>query len=355
MISEYLSKKLHFLSAFLLLFVIMSHSFNIGTRITNIVPSEINLAIQSIMSYGFCLIAVPVYFMASGLFFFKGQNQYPLSSYRKKLSGRVNSLLIPYLLTSGIVILFFYAIQSIPAIKPLFNNELITDKSFGELIESWLLYPRAYHLWYIRNLIVVTIISPLIFLLIKRGGLFYLIPVIILWIFFSTDIPFHIPRTLAMFSIGAFISIKGIKLGIHKNKTLLIAISSLWVVLACLQYFCFAKDTLYQLVFVNISILIGVVAIWLIYDYFYEPISKSFGFFEKYIYPFSFFIFLFHEPVLTIVIKLMILMFGSSNPASLTIYFIAPVFTFLICWFIAVFAKRYLTYFYRLVTGSRNK
>jgi len=354
MISDYLSKKLRFFSSFLILSVIMIHSYNIKNRIIEIIPNEINIAIQNIISSGFCAIAVPLYFMISGFLFCKGINKLSTTDYRNKMSARVRSLLIPYLSVSGIVIVFFLLIQSVPQFQRIFNKDLLIDKSLIEIIDTWLLTPIAYQLWYVRNLFLVCLISPLILYLIRRTKLIYVTILFLLWLCPYIPDPFFIKVTLTFFSIGAYISTQNIKLeAYHGGRKKIFFLGLLWVLFAYLGCVYFASSDIYRMLGLNLSIIIGIIFTWITYDYFYNGISSSFNFLEKYFFPFSFFVFLFHEPVLTIIVKILIMMLGSSNSASILIYFISPVATVFTCLILAIIIRRYIPPLYKILTGGR--
>ncbi len=82
-------------------------------------------------------IAVPCFYLISGFLFFNRYTQ-TLSCYRSKLQTRVYTLLIPYLFWSFFIIILYYAVESIPAIRSLFNNDhkLIHDFKLPDFFKA---------------------------------------------------------------------------------------------------------------------------------------------------------------------------------------------------------------------------
>lgn len=113
-------------------------------------------------------IAVPCFFLISGYLFYKGfEEKWDWTLYLNKMKKRVRSLIIPYLLWNVLVALYF--------IFPMFVGQ--HREGFGG-IPAWLsahggglsflwadpVYencPIDYPLWFIRNLILVTALSPI--------------------------------------------------------------------------------------------------------------------------------------------------------------------------------------------------
>ncbi len=347
-VDKYLSSKLYFFSFLLVIFVVLIHTYNIGNRFIGLDPDMLNFTIQNFLSRGVASVAVPFFFIMSGFFFFKNGKNFSMFDYTSNLTKRIHSLLIPYLLVSGLVLLFFYTIQSIDVLKPVFNKDLITDKSIGQLIYCWLVQPVAYQLWYVRNLILVCIISPFIFYLIQKAGYIYILIVLLGWLFFSDSISGNILPTLTFFSIGAAIAIKNIRIPDYRNKVpwLLMPVVLLWLCLAYLG----SVVVIDIKMLLNISIILGIVTLWVLYDFLYQINSRIFKIrYAKY----AFFIFMFHEPLLTIIIKLLIIMKLNSAEMSLMVYFTSFFTTVFLCIAMGIIFEKITPGIYKIVMGNR--
>lgn len=163
--------------------------------------------------YPFSLIlgetGVPAFFFISGFLFFYSSKQYS-----QKLKSRVQTLLIPYVFWNGLILMVYQLMWQIG------SPVMIMEKSIANygLVDylrafidrgSWdagngvpLLCPY----WYIRNLMVLCILSPIIYYVIR-----YLkwIPVLVLFLWWIS-IPYNgmIASSLLFFSMGAYFSIE---------------------------------------------------------------------------------------------------------------------------------------------------
>lgn len=158
-------------------------------------------------------IAVPLFFFISGYLFFLNIKDFNITIYKNKLKKRKKSLLIPYFLWNT---LFFLFLLTCYIISPSLVQSF--DKYFSELtvtsfIQSyWSLNggPILSPMWFIRDLIILTLLSPFIYWIIKRTNL---IIVIIVAVIFFIGIYYETPgiggRIWFPYMFGAFWSIQG--------------------------------------------------------------------------------------------------------------------------------------------------
>ena len=117
--------------------------------------------------------AVPLFFMFAGYLQFRKKDTYLVL-----LKKKTKSLLIPYVIWTIIGILAFFIGQSIPHIATYFQNEnnIVRDWKFIDWINLFWTHgtddalkpPLVYQLWFVRNLIVLVIASPLLNYLAKK-------------------------------------------------------------------------------------------------------------------------------------------------------------------------------------------
>ena len=131
-------------------------------------------------------------------------------SYFNKLRKRVKTLVIPYIFWNLLVVLFYLIV---PRILGGFNPENQIN-NISDVFKAFWCYPYTpinYPLWYMRDLIVLVLLSPLIYLLIK-----YLkfIPILIFGIVYFASIKLDVVRfdllsqTLFFFPLGAYFAIE---------------------------------------------------------------------------------------------------------------------------------------------------
>lgn len=172
--------------------------------------------------------AVPIFFIISGYLLFLKVEDYSMSVYIAKLRKRWHSLVIPYFLWILMLVLWTLMfkvggilLHSKPwtGILDYFQENgylhMLWDSSVWDERTTWLGIethnsgPILLPFWYMRDLIMMVIISPVIYLLIKKIKIIFLIFMLFLYVF---DIRVSwISGTFAsaglFFSIGAYFAI----------------------------------------------------------------------------------------------------------------------------------------------------
>ena len=126
-------------------------------------------AVEAFVAFGVGRVAVPYFFAASGLLFFHRISG--RGDVRAKLRRRVGSLLVPYLAWSGLILLA-YALALRTPLAPLARQMNGPDPHAGPAawLRSWLLVPAAGHFWFVRDLFVLALFTPLLWPLLSRLG-----------------------------------------------------------------------------------------------------------------------------------------------------------------------------------------
>ena len=105
-------------------------------------------------------------FIISGyLFFLKFEGS--ISGFINQYRKRFRSLVVPYFLWSTWSLLYFFILQLFPQARPFFYNDLVVNYSFATFFDKVVIHPNAYQLWYVRDLIIMVVFSPLIYGVIK--------------------------------------------------------------------------------------------------------------------------------------------------------------------------------------------
>ena len=103
--------------------------------------------------------------------------------------------------------------------------------------------------------------------------------------------------------------------------------------------------------FLKASIIVGLLAFWKLDDVFANNKIKRLSF-DKWI-EFSFFLYVFHEPFLTILKKGIFSELDKTPSTYLLVYFVAPLLAILCSIIIGKFLKAKLPPFYKIITGNR--
>lgn len=176
--------------------------------------------------------SVPIYFFISGFVFFIGLQSWDKSRYTNKLKNRKNSLLVPYLLWNSLMLVTTLLAMS------LFPDAMTSQGGKFSVISLLSVYwqydgiltgsvpssyPIDYPLWFVRDLMILVLLAPLIYKSIKKFGKAIVVLFTIAWVILKFVHIEIIPSIdgLVFFSFGAYMSISGkdmiVEFGKHKR------------------------------------------------------------------------------------------------------------------------------------------
>lgn len=350
-----LSDKIKVISFLSIVLVVFLHAFNLhafpGSK-EIIYNKTIVWFIQDVVSFGFTRIAVPVFFIFSGFLFYLNSSP-ELNIFYTKIKKRFHTLFIPYLFWSIIGIILYFILQSIPAFTKFFTNELVVNYSFKDWILRVFVTPVPYQLWFIRDLMVMVLFSPMLYSLLKRFPYLILSILFFLWIS-VTNVLENSVEALFFFSLGGYLSMHYPRVLQVKYLRFTLLFLSLWIIIVLLKTFLVFYDFEPMIVRITnkVSIIIGIIALWGLYDVYFINFQKG----KKAILSlsgFTFFIYAAHEPMLTIIKKILFIVLHKNLIGHLLIFFIAPVFTIILCLIVSIQLKKYLNRLYQIITGGR--
>lgn len=349
---KYFSNKIKIISFISILMVVYLHAINITIKYINKIPYadklDINSFIQQTVTNGITRVAVPMFFSISGYLFFLNLSP-TLKGFFTKYKKRVFSLLIPYFCWNMSTLLFYYSIQSIHFFKIFFTKELIANYSFNEILYVIFINPIAYQLWFMVELLKYMLICPILFITIKKVSYYSLVPFLVLWIL---NINLIVVRNegILFFIFGSVLAIKKVDLKKSINSYLVIVVTFSWIIISFVNTFISFKGIFIFPYIQKISIIFGIISIWYLYDICFNE-SRENKVLEY--TSFTFFIYAFHEPTLTIIKKVILRLTGISMYTNLFAYIISPILTIVLSILIAILLKKYATPLYRIITGGR--
>jgi surface polysaccharide O-acyltransferase-like enzyme len=347
--TQYVSEKLKILSAVAIILVLYIHS---GFHDDEIQGMALNHYTQELISTFIGRCAVPLFYTISGYLFFL-KVPHGLSSIREKMQKRVHTLLIPYIITALFYVAFQFLINSIPATSKFVNSSIlpVLQQSWPRVLVA-IFYdygngvPVAFHLWFVRDLLVLVLLSPLLYILLRHLGWWW-----VLLTFLPAYADLDIIPTVALFwfSLGGALTKHSITV---KHPKLGLGLLALFLVLCFLQLFS-SELTVWKYFSIPL-ILLGVAALWFAYDAF---VPASFSLLRhpwlNAVGNFTFFVYLFHEPTLNVVRKLLVLVVGKNSLGYLFSYLASP-WVFLVGATMAgILLKKLVPRLYAIVVGGR--
>lgn len=216
---EILSRTISFLRFPLIVAVVMIHAdlsqmiLN-GTSVVDEGAFPLFKTLAHVFSYELPGTAVPMFFFISGFLFFY-RSGFSWRIYGTKLKRRARSLLIPYLLWNVAVFVLFLLTQIfLPSLASGQGNLRISEYTFTDWLRLFWDHsdghPICYQFWFLRDLMVIILLSPVIFALIR--GLQILAP-LLLGAIWALDIVPSVPgfstSAVFYFTFGAWFSLTG--------------------------------------------------------------------------------------------------------------------------------------------------
>lgn len=224
--------------------IVLLHSQILEPEYKPIVASNgFAYALKILLSEGICRIAVPAFFLISGYLFFVNLEQWDKDVWLGKIKRRIHTLLIPYLIWNILGIAYTCISPYVGAVIENPESLLSVFQQRGWLrlfwdsnrvMEQWnpapvncigitmhTGMPANTPLWFIRDLIVINLLSPLIYLLVKHTKEY---GVCVLGILFLLNIGIPVEGFsiigIFFYSLGAFYAIfsKGMVESFHKLR-----------------------------------------------------------------------------------------------------------------------------------------
>lgn len=206
-------------------------------------------------------VCVPLFFMISGYLFFYHIRSWNMKTYIYKLKRRTKSLLTPYFLWNSLAICLFAIMAMVfhnsqsgatPPVQ-LWDYKVVASLYWAKQPDNIPIVPQF---WFIRNLMVIVLITPLIHWLINKLGILFIAILGLLWGVHICE--YSIPGTMGLFffSLGAYFSIRNDSFYICFKKNTVLGLVYPILLVADLV----SKDfTVFNIYIHNLGILSGIV------------------------------------------------------------------------------------------------
>ncbi len=373
---ELLSKTISYLRFPLTVGVVFIH-FNLSVGLTihgvkhGLDNPEWYFFIVNFISEVLARIGVPLFFVISGFLFFYGKD-FSSEVYKGKLQSRFRSLFIPFILWNIIAIIwhmkcflpvissFYRPVEIHLSLARIFNTFFCDSGNSGIFVgppstePSSGIYPIDIPLWYVRDLMVMVLFSPLIYWMIRKIGFYFSFVLGFVWFFSPLLIPKgnymgHLVTASFFFSIGASFSIRKTNIVLAFLKLKYAPILYLPIAFAD----ALTKGMEYNGYLNKLGIVIGIVTAAVIASYI---IKAGKGKINIELANSSFFIFALHSLFIGDVGKFIFTMLHipENNPyAMLSLYFTVPILSTLACLGLYTLLKRFTPKVCNLLTGGR--
>lgn len=192
---------------------------------------NLGIRICSFFSSIVCSVCVPCFFIISGFLFFKNVDIFTYKLYIKKIKSRFKTLVIPYIFWCALCCFLLYIKHRYFHMSGL--NIFLDDGNINwvNFVKGFLIIdeadklPYAFAFWFIRNLIVLIFLSPIVWIIAKKRILF----VLFILAYIILDTKFY---GLEWFVSGAFLSVN--KINIVKFNKYKLLFYSIFFLTICL-------------------------------------------------------------------------------------------------------------------------
>ena len=193
----------------MIVLVTFAHSYGKVADDYSLLFSEFNTYefLKLLVSQTLVKVAVPGFFIISGYLFFANVSEWNLAVYKQKMLRRVKTLLLPYLIWNLLMAIKLKTFSWSMFWAYISKAGMQTDW-LG--CENWMTAPANMPLWFLRDLMVVSLLTPIIYVVLRRWGR-VVIPLLTL-IYLSGIGAFAVPGlsmyAVYFFSLGAFLAIR---------------------------------------------------------------------------------------------------------------------------------------------------
>lgn len=256
--------------------VVGIHCYNAAT----LPPDDIVFYIEGFFCHGLFVAAVPIFFYLSGYLFFR--NIQSITDVFKKMGTRAKSVLMPFLAWSSIYLLFYLVGSTV--FSGMLNDPILLDPL--SIIKYIVFYRYSFALWYMYQLMMYLLLTPIIFFVIKKRwiAVLLLVACFLFSVFVTDGIDFKafndIPRSIFQFNFFCYYlagcmsvkfagEINKIKEFIFRNKKLSMIVSTaLLIVFSFLGALTFDRilPIIYDRIFVPLIAVFLFIFVGLIYE-----------------------------------------------------------------------------------------
>lgn len=344
---NHLSETITWLRFSLIVLIILLHCYS-----TVRLPGDHELYFRIVYPFSLWLgeTGVPGFFFISGFLFFNSKKRY-----QQKLQTRFYTLMIPYFLWNT-MLLILYIIAFIAGFPQDINGKNITDYTFIDYMRVFWdrgsydegnFVPILCPFWYIRNLLIMSVLSPLFYIIIKNVREAYLLVVAVWWLL--TPHNAFISQSILFFSLGAYFSIidKNPLVLFHKYKKLCLILFAVFAIADILVHTLYVTPINLQIH--RLALIFNIPALFLLANY-----CCRHGITSKLLPNAAFIVFSVHYPIVVVIRKACAAKIGdASDLIHIPLYFLCVLLATFLSLLIYIFLDRFCPKLKSILSGNR--
>lgn len=344
---SYFWKKKAMLSFIAVIFVIIIHNSAINQylvehdsfwHITNFLHTFFASALGG--------VAVPFFFFISGITFFRN---YKPKLYVKKLTSRIKTLLIPYLIWNIIGLLFSVFYTYTPLSSYISGRELF-NPSLPNILEGVFLYKYNFQFWFLYDLLFYILLTPIINLLINNKYLGFITCFLLLFL------PLLTPSFLRVNTYFTIFYVTGCFIGKHylhfftkpTTQPIIIVSAIITTIILIIRILSLYNILPIPIIISQLLLFLLLFSTYFTSDFFIKHIKKTPEFIKE-----SFPIYTLHTYFIAIIIKLIYLINPSSSIMLLLNEIASPIITTYLVIIISKLWHQKLPHSHQIAFGNR--
>lgn len=355
--NTYLSDKIRIISLITMVLLTYVHAY---TFPSNVFAGEawslegLNFALQYTISQGLARFRIPFFFILSGYFYFRALARTD-GSFLAQFTKRARTIALPYVLWSLFGLALYALLQWPSAWRAFFPHNPVWGLSPMEVLEKVLINPIPYQLWFLRDLMVLFALAPLIFHTLRWLGIWTLAIPFITWSL-EVDLVILANESLPFFTAGAWLALGGPRHEPSLGRRTRLAVVVSWFLLVLVKtvvviFHSVDPEMLKQIH--HLAVLHGLIAVWVGYDLVVKGRDMSNSLLAR-LAPHGFFLYAAHEPLLTLIKQGLFLYLGRSPLSELLVYSVAPILAMTVVFMVGRTLMEHAPRFYGLLTGGRG-
>ena len=340
-------KKKEFVSFVLSILVFFIHSYFAQEVTSDSLIAVVNHKVSYFFSCSITRFAVPMFFIMSGISFFKG---YDNKKYLTKIKNRLFSLVIPYLVWNTIWML--WKIFTSHSFLSILSTSEPFPLTLTSILKGIFFYGCNIPFWFIFDLIVFSFAAPIVFLVIKNKyvGISSVVCLSIVSLF-GIHLPikvFYYPMAIVFYMMGAIIGYHFFDFACEKSSRS-VRIASVIFLVAYILAKNIAPHTIHIDNYLTQTVVYTLAAysLWNVTDIFAERIKPLA------IYRRSFAIYAMHLNIGMIILKIFSLCTPQSEWLEIPKFIVMIISTLVIINLVCAFLEKFAPKIYATLTGNR--
>ena len=341
-------KKKELVSFLLSILVFFIHSNFAQEIVGDSVMSVVNYRVSYFFSNSITRFAVPMFFVLSGITFFKG---YDNKKYFTKIKSRIFTLVIPYLIWNTVWMLW-EIFTSHSFLAKFSENNVPYPLDLVSILKGIFFYNCNVPFWFVFDLIVFSLAAPLVFLIIRNKyvGIISVVALSVVSLF-GIYLPmevFYYPMAIVFYLMGAIIGYHFFGFASKKSSRPLQIASAVF-----LAAYILAKNIAPQKIHIDnyltqtMAYTLAAFALWNVTDIFIEGLKM------RPMYRRSFAIYAMHLPIAIVILKVLSFCTSQSEWLEIPKFIIMIILTLVIINLVCAFLERFAPKIYAVLMGNR--